>query len=151
MNRKQCILVVISVLLMAMTAAVAQELTAAKPESVGLSSERQERIGVAVQRTIDDQRIAGAVTFVSRRGRVAWFKAQGMSDREAGKPMRPDTMFRICSMTKEAALFVQDHRGNAAGRSRLEVSSGIQESESPGQASIGGTLLDPGHARNYNS
>ena len=31
---------------------------------------------------------------------VAWFKAQGMMDREAGKPMRPDTMFRICSMTK---------------------------------------------------
>jgi CubicO group peptidase (beta-lactamase class C family) len=31
---------------------------------------------------------------------VAWFKAQGMSDREAAKPMQPDTMFRICSMTK---------------------------------------------------
>jgi CubicO group peptidase (beta-lactamase class C family) len=31
---------------------------------------------------------------------VAWFKAQGMMDREAGKAMRPDAMFRICSMTK---------------------------------------------------
>jgi CubicO group peptidase (beta-lactamase class C family) len=53
-----------------------------------------------VQRSIDDKRIAGAVTLVARRGHVAWFKAQGMADREAGKPMRPDTMFRICSMTK---------------------------------------------------
>ena len=100
MNRKPCILVVFSVLLIAMTAAVAQEFPAAKPESVGLSSERLERIGTTVQRSIDDKRIAGAVTFVSRRGRVAWFKAQGMADREGGKPMRPDTMFRICSMTK---------------------------------------------------
>ena len=31
---------------------------------------------------------------------TAWFKAQGMQDREAGKPMRPDTIFRICSMSK---------------------------------------------------
>lgn len=81
-------------------ASLAQELQAAKPESIGLSSERLERIGATVQRNIDDKRIAGAVTLVMRKGRVAWFKPQGMMDREAGKPMRPDTIFRICSMTK---------------------------------------------------
>jgi CubicO group peptidase (beta-lactamase class C family) len=80
--------------------AFAQELPTAKPETLGLSSERLERIGTAVQHSIDDKRIAGAVTLVVRRGHVAWFKAQGMMDREADKPMRPDTMFRICSMTK---------------------------------------------------
>jgi CubicO group peptidase (beta-lactamase class C family) len=80
--------------------AVAQDLPAGKPESVGLSSERLERIGVAVQHDINDKRIAGAVTLVIRRGHVAWFKAQGMSDREAAKPMPTDAMFRICSMTK---------------------------------------------------
>jgi CubicO group peptidase (beta-lactamase class C family) len=79
---------------------VARARVAAKPESVGLSSERLERISVTVQRSIDDKRIAGAVTLVVRRGRVAWFKPQGMMDREAGKPMRADTIFRICSMTK---------------------------------------------------
>jgi CubicO group peptidase (beta-lactamase class C family) len=79
---------------------MAQEIPVVKPESVGLSSERLERIAGTVQRSIDDKRIAGAVTLVSRRGHVAWFKAQGMADREAGKPMRLDTMFRICSMTK---------------------------------------------------
>ena len=82
------------------TATLAQELPSAKPESVGLSAERLERIGAAVQRSIDDKRIAGAVTLVARRGTVAWFKSQGMADRENRKPMRPDTIFRICSMTK---------------------------------------------------
>ena len=83
--------------------AFAQELPAAKPESVGLSSDRLERIAAAVERNIDDQRIAGAVSLVVRHGQVAWFKAQGMSDRESGKPMTRDAMFRICSMTKPIA------------------------------------------------
>jgi CubicO group peptidase (beta-lactamase class C family) len=87
-------------LLLVPAAALAQELPTAKPESVGISSERLERIATAVQHNIDDKRIAGAVTLVARRGRVVWFKPQGMMDREAGKPMQPDTMFRICSMTK---------------------------------------------------
>ena len=82
------------------TIALAQEVPLAKPESVGLSSERLERIAATVQRNIDDKRIAGAVTLVSRRGKVVWFKPQGMMDREANKPMRADAMFRICSMTK---------------------------------------------------
>ena len=80
--------------------ALAQDLPAGKPESLGLSAERLERIGTAVQHDIDDKRIAGAVTLVIRHGRVAWFKSQGMMDHEASKPMRPDAMFRICSMTK---------------------------------------------------
>jgi CubicO group peptidase (beta-lactamase class C family) len=78
----------------------AQELTPAKPESVGLSSERLERIATSVQRAIDEKRIAGAVTLVARRGRVAWLKAQGMQDRDTGKPMPTDAIFRICSMSK---------------------------------------------------
>lgn len=80
--------------------AFAQELPAAKPEAVGLSSERLERISSVVQHEIDDKRIAGAVTLVVRRGKVAWFKSEGMADREAGKTMPTDAMFRICSMTK---------------------------------------------------
>jgi CubicO group peptidase (beta-lactamase class C family) len=84
----------------ACVAAAGQSLPAAKPESVGLSSERLERIATAVQRSIDDKRIAGAVTLVSRRGKIAWLKAQGMMDREAGKAMQTDAIFRICSMSK---------------------------------------------------
>jgi CubicO group peptidase (beta-lactamase class C family) len=81
-------------------AAPAQNFPSAKPEAVGLSSERLGRIGATVQRDIDDKRIAGMVTLVIRHGQVAWFDARGTADREAGKPMRTDALFRICSMTK---------------------------------------------------
>ncbi len=100
MNWKVATTSVLFYLLVVTSATSAQDLPTAKPESVGLSSERLERIGAAVQRSIDDKRIAGAVTLVARRGRVAWFRAQGLMDREAGKPMQLGTLFRICSMTK---------------------------------------------------
>ena len=101
MNYKTKISAFLYVAILALSAAaVAQDLPTAKPEAVGLSSERLERIGTAVQHDIDDKRIAGAVTLVMRRGHVAWFKAQGTMDREANKAMRPDAMFRICSMSK---------------------------------------------------
>ena len=90
----------VACLLARSVAAAGQELPAVKPESVGLSSERLERIASAIDRSIAEKRIAGAVTLVSRRGRVAWLKAQGMMDREAAKPMQTDSLFRICSMTK---------------------------------------------------
>src|SRR5882672_256413 len=99
MNRKANFSALIGVLVIA-AATFAQDLPAAKPEAVGLSSERLGRIGTVVQRNIDDKRIAGAVTMVVRHGQVAWLKAQGAMDREAGKPMRPDALFRICSMSK---------------------------------------------------
>src|SRR4249920_1198545 len=97
-NRK-IIPVLLGILVLNLTA-LAQDLPAAKPESVGLSSDRLERITTVVQRDIDDKLIAGAVTLVVRHGKVAWYKAQGMSDREATKAMPTDAMFRICSMTK---------------------------------------------------
>ena len=88
-------------LLMVVTgAAFGQGLPVASPESVGLSAERLERIGAAVERQIEEKRLAGAVTLVARKGRAAWFKAQGMMDVESGKRMQPDAIFRICSMTK---------------------------------------------------
>jgi CubicO group peptidase (beta-lactamase class C family) len=80
--------------------AIAQDLPAAKPESVGLSSARLERITAKVQQQVDQKRIAGAVTLVARHGKVVYFKSQGSLDREANKPMRNDAIFRICSMTK---------------------------------------------------
>jgi CubicO group peptidase (beta-lactamase class C family) len=71
-----------------------------KPESVGFSSARLKRIATVVQGSIERGEIAGAVTFVARHGQVVWFQASGKQDREASKPMRTDSIFRICSMTK---------------------------------------------------
>jgi len=72
----------------------------AAPKDVGLSSERLERITKAVEQSINDGRIAGGVALVARHGKIAYFKAFGMADREAKKPMRTDNIFRICSMSK---------------------------------------------------
>ena len=75
-------------------------LPTAAPESVGLSSERLERIAATIQRSVDEGRLAGAVELVARHGKVAYFKALGMADRDAKKPMSTDALFRICSMSK---------------------------------------------------
>src|SRR5881296_3861624 len=80
--------------------AVETAIVTAAPEDVGLSSERLERIGGTIQKSVDDGRIAGATSLVARHGRIAYFKAFGMADRETKKPMRTDNIFRICSMTK---------------------------------------------------
>ena len=71
------------------------------PESVGLSSERLRRVDQHLMtRYIEPGKIAGALTLVARRGEVAWLSPLGLMDRERGVAMRPDTMFRIYSMTK---------------------------------------------------
>jgi CubicO group peptidase (beta-lactamase class C family) len=72
----------------------------ATPEQLGLSSERLDRIGNTIQATIDGGRIAGGVSLVARHGKIAYFKAFGMADRDAKKRMQTDSIFRICSMTK---------------------------------------------------
>src|SRR5258708_30302473 len=71
-----------------------------KPEEVGFSSERLQRINETVQRYIDSGQITGAVTVVSRKGRIAHFEAQGLMDLESKTPMRKDAIFRMASMSK---------------------------------------------------
>jgi CubicO group peptidase (beta-lactamase class C family) len=74
------------------------------PEAVGLSSVGLRRIDEHLRRRyIDEGKIAGALTLVARRGQVAFLSPLGQMDRERGKPMQPDTIFRIYSMTKPVA------------------------------------------------
>ena len=72
----------------------------AKPEELGFSSDRLERVAELMQRHIDAQTVSGAVTLVARNGRVAYFRAQGLMDVDTKKPMQKDAIFRIMSMTK---------------------------------------------------
>src|SRR5689334_22032364 len=58
------------------------------PESVGLSSERLERISRNIQKSVEEHRIAGAVSLVARHGKIAYLKAFGMANREDKKPMQ---------------------------------------------------------------
>ncbi|MDE0420852.1 MAG: serine hydrolase [Gammaproteobacteria bacterium] len=76
------------------------EIPVAEPESVGMSSERLLRIDAAMQRHIDAGNIQGAVTAVARRGKVVHFKAHGLMDVEAERPMSRDAIFIMMSSTK---------------------------------------------------
>jgi CubicO group peptidase (beta-lactamase class C family) len=72
-----------------------------KPESVGFSSERLERLHAVIQQEIDKKKtMAGAVTQLARHGRVVDFQAYGKKDLASGSPMTTDTIFRVFSMTK---------------------------------------------------
>src|SRR5690606_16912402 len=75
----------------------------ASPESVGMSSERLQRIDDLMQRHIDDELVAGTVTLVARKGKVVHFTAQGLKDVASATPMTEDTIFRMASMTKPIA------------------------------------------------
>jgi CubicO group peptidase (beta-lactamase class C family) len=72
----------------------------AKPEEVGLSSERLARINQMIERRIAAGDLAGGVTIVARKGKVVHHSAQGMMDLDSKKPMASSSMFRIASMTK---------------------------------------------------
>jgi CubicO group peptidase (beta-lactamase class C family) len=75
-------------------------LPSTKPEDVGLSTERLQRIHQLVQHHMDAGDITGAVTLVARKGQIVWVEAQGTMDVETKKPMTRDSLFRMASMTK---------------------------------------------------
>ncbi len=79
---------------------VAEDLARGKPEDVGLSSSRLQRLTDAMQAYVQQGRLAGAVTLVARRGKVVYLEAFGQRDRETKSQMRTDSMFRIASQSK---------------------------------------------------
>ncbi len=84
--------------------AQAQGLEFADPASVGLSSERLERLSQFLRADVADGRIPGAVMLVARRGKIAYLHAFGMRDGTSGTAMPEDGLFRIGSMTKPITI-----------------------------------------------
>jgi CubicO group peptidase (beta-lactamase class C family) len=78
----------------------AESLPSAKPDEVGLSPERLERVSQALKAEIAKGKLPGAVALVARKGRVAYFESFGALDKAGGTPMTKDAIFRIYSMTK---------------------------------------------------
>ncbi len=76
------------------------DLPIGKAEAVGFSSARLERIHAFIQRFIDSNQIAGAVTLVARKGKIVHFEAQGWRYKEENLPMEKDALFSLASMTK---------------------------------------------------
>lgn len=75
-------------------------LAASKPESVGMSSERLDRLSAGMQKFVDDGELAGIVTMIARHGKIAHFETYGHQDIASDTKMAEDTIFRIYSMTK---------------------------------------------------
>src|SRR6476646_7228597 len=72
----------------------------AKPETIGLSSVRLQRVSDAFKREVDKGTLPGATVMVARRGQIGWFDAIGRQSPAAATPMAQDSIFRIFSMTK---------------------------------------------------
>ena len=72
----------------------------AKPEQIGLSTARLQRLSDAFKREVDKGTLPGATVLVARRGQIGWFDAIGRQAPGASAPMAQDSLFRIFSMTK---------------------------------------------------
>ena len=72
----------------------------AKPETIGLSGVRLQRMSDAFKREVDKGTLPGATIMVARRGQIGWFDAVGRQGPAAATPMSHDSIFRIFSMTK---------------------------------------------------
>jgi CubicO group peptidase (beta-lactamase class C family) len=96
--RKLTTTVLLSLILIGLP--LAAETPRSNPEGVGISAERLKRVSELLKRHIDAGSFSGAVALVSRNGRIAQLEAQGLMDLETRKPMAPNALFRIMSMTK---------------------------------------------------
>jgi CubicO group peptidase (beta-lactamase class C family) len=76
------------------------DLPSANAESEGMSTERLAHLRSGMKELVDQGRLAGVVTMVSRHGKVVEFDAAGKRDIAANAPMQKDSIFRIYSMSK---------------------------------------------------
>ena len=78
----------------------AQGLPSASPESVGMSAPKLAHIKEAFAQEIDKGNLPGVVVMVARRGKLVYSETVGFQNKEAGKALSKDAIFRIYSMTK---------------------------------------------------
>jgi CubicO group peptidase (beta-lactamase class C family) len=90
----------------------AREIPVVTPDKAGLAEAKLAEIGPFMEREVSDQKISGGIVIVSHEGKIGFFHSYGLRDCEAKKPMTPDTIFRIYSMSKAitsaAALHLYD-------------------------------------------
>ena len=94
---------------------IAAELSRARPERVGMSSARLERLDAVLNSYVEEGLVAGQVALVLRNGRIAFSAANGMRNIAAGDEMAEDTIFRIASQTKaivSTGIMILHERGD---------------------------------------
>ena len=89
-----------SAALLAPAHAQVRDLPRAKPEAVGMSSERLARITATLGADVEAKKIPGAIILVARHGKVVLYDAVGKIDPAGGAPMTKDAIFRVYSMSK---------------------------------------------------
>ncbi len=113
------------------------------PGEVGLDAQRLRRIDTHFRQYVDDGRLPGWQVMVSRRGKVAHLSSYGLADKEAGRPVETDTVWRIYSMTKPltsvAAMMLWEQ---GAFELSDPVSRWLPEFEQP-RVYVGGSALKP--------
>jgi len=97
---KTALLAVCTTLALLAGPALAQPLPQARPEQVGLSSERLAQVGRVLREEIEKGKFPGGIALVARKGRIAYYETFGVRDPETRAPMTRDSIFRIYSMTK---------------------------------------------------
>lgn len=78
----------------------AADLPLAAPKSVGMSSSKLNQINELMNQQLEEDKLAGGVVIVARKGKVVFFEAYGHRDLANDKPMEKDTIVRLFSMTK---------------------------------------------------
>lgn len=96
---KLAIILVFS-LFLSVTNVSAGDLKTAKPEQVGMSSERLTRIDKFMQEQIDNKKTGGIIVLVARKGKIVHHKVFGYADIESGQKLTTGHLFRLYSMTK---------------------------------------------------
>lgn len=101
--------VIISLLFLTYPTAYATplELPKASPEDVGMSSDRLERINPVMQEYVDENKLAGVLTMVARKGKVVHLETVGKMNIAEEKPITEGTIFRIYSMSKPTRIQVR--------------------------------------------
>src|ERR1700748_605287 len=72
----------------------------AKPEAIGLSPSRLQKLSDAFKREVDKGTLPGATVMVARKGQIGWFDAIGRQSPAASQPMAHDSIFRLFSLTQ---------------------------------------------------
>lgn len=87
-------------LLLAAGGLQAREIGSSSPERQGFSSERLQRLSTFMDAKVADGTMVGGMGLIARNGRVVYSQTYGMADREVGRPMTADAIYRIYSMSK---------------------------------------------------
>ncbi|MCA3728513.1 MAG: serine hydrolase, partial [Phenylobacterium sp.] len=80
--------------------AAAPSLPLGSPAAAGFDPVKLRALSTDLQDLVDRGQLAGVTTLAARKGKIFHFETRGLADVETGAPARPDTIWRIASMTK---------------------------------------------------